>query len=314
METNQKVEQKKKAMTALLVLVAIVLVVANMKMFLMEKELIELKFQLQEIEESFTEKASNQELVAEGTSPVTDANTQVIPSPIVTDKPKEDVLEEPEAKHKVYLTFDDGPSKYTEEILDILDEYNVKATFFVVGKEGEENKKRMQMIYERGHTIGMHSYSHDYTDIYESLGQFRSDFLKSKKYLYDTLGIDSQFYRFPGGSSNSLSELSMQVFIDYLEQQDVEYYDWNISSGDGAGTLLPADVIVKNCTESIERYGTAIILMHDTGSKATTVEALPQIIEAIQAMEDTVILPITESSQPIHHAIKDKNVEEKTQD
>ena len=213
--------------------------------------------------------------------------------------------------HKVYLTFDDGPSKQTDKILDILDEYGVKATFFVVGRDGEEAKERLKKIYERGHTIGMHSYSHDYTDIYESVEAFRADFLKSKEFIFDAIGVESSFYRFPGGSSNTLSELNMSVFVDFLQEQGVEYYDWNISSGDGGGNLMPAEMILENCVKYISRYETSIILMHDSANKTTTVEALPQLLEQILAMEDTVILPITESSKPIHHSIKVKEEEKK---
>ncbi len=313
MENNKKIDIRKSLMAILLVLVTAMVVLLGTKSYFMDKEIIELRAQLQEIKENSKHvEECEQTLPSKETSPVaTGEETQVVSSAVVIEKPDVILPKEPEAAHKVYLTFDDGPSKYTEDILDILDEYNVKATFFVVGKEGEESKKRLEMIRERGHSIGMHSYSHDYTDIYESLGQFRSDFLKSKKYLYDTLGIESNFYRFPGGSSNALSDLSMQVFIDFLEEQGVEYYDWNISSGDGSSTLMPAEIIVENCTKSIEKYGTAIILMHDAASKPTTVEALPQIIEAIQAMEDTIILPITEASQSVHHAIKEKETDTK---
>ena len=102
----------------------------------------------------------------------------------------------------------------------------------------------------------------------------------------------------------------MNEVVELLQEQGVEYYDWNISSGDGGGTLMPAEVIVKNCTKDIMRYETSIILMHDSASKTTTVEALPQIIEEILAMEDTAILPITESSAPIHHVIKPMETEE----
>lgn len=212
---------------------------------------------------------------------------------------------EQEAAHKVYLTFDDGPSKYTEEILDILDAYDVKATFFVLGKENDYSIEMLQEIARRGHTIGMHSYSHKYADVYRSVEDFSADFYKIYSYILDNTGIQSTCYRFPGGSSNTISDIDMQVFADFLAEQEIEFYDWNISSGDGGSVLLDVDTLVRNSTENIPRFGTSIILMHDAASRPTTVEALPQIIENILAMEDTVILPITEDTTPVHHIHRD---------
>ena len=213
-----------------------------------------------------------------------------------------------QAKHKVYLTFDDGPSANTEAILDILDQYQVKATFFVLGKEDETSKERLRMIYEKGHTIGMHSYSHVYSEIYGSLEGFKADFWKAKQYLLDTIGADCRFFRFPGGSSNTASVIDIRECIAFLEEQGVEYYDWNIVSGDGSSRKLPKEEIVKNCTESIQNYGTSIILLHDASSKKETVEALPEIIETILAMEDTVILPLSEDTKPVHHVVVEKEI------
>lgn len=207
----------------------------------------------------------------------------------------------PEAAHKVYLTFDDGPSKYTEDILDILDTYDVKATFFVLGKEDEHSIEMLREIARRGHTIGMHSYSHKYADIYDSLEAFSADYYRIYSYILENTGIQSTCYRFPGGSSNTISDLDMQIFADFLEEQEVVFYDWNISSEDAGRTLLDVDALVENATADILKHGTSIILMHDAASRPTTVEALPEIIEEILAMEDTEILPITEETTPIQH-------------
>ncbi|MDD6805962.1 MAG: polysaccharide deacetylase family protein, partial [Clostridiales bacterium] len=150
-------------------------------------------------------------------------------------------------------------------------------------------------------TIGLHSYSHKYAELYRSVEAFAEDFEQLQDYVYQVTGIKSNVYRFPGGSSNQVSHINMQKFADYLDSQGVEFYDWNISSGDGAGTLLDVQTLVKNCTTDIVNHETAIILMHDSADKSTTVEALPIIIENILAMEDTVILPITEDTEPVHH-------------
>lgn len=205
---------------------------------------------------------------------------------------------------KVYLTFDDGPSKYTDEILDILDQYQVKATFFVVGKEDEASKERLQEIVARGHSLGMHSYSHKYNEIYASLDNFTEDMQKLQDYLYDVTGVESRLYRFPGGSSNTVSKIDMHEFADVLERQNVTFYDWNISSGDGGRTLLSIEELVENCTRDIEKWDNAVILLHDSADKRTSVEALSAIIENILALEDTVILPITEDTEPVQHIHK----------
>lgn len=238
--------------------------------------------------------------------PVSDVVEQAPGPGSITVEPPVITPEQIEAEHKVYLTFDDGPSANTEAILDILDSYNVKATFFVLGKEDQQSKDRLQMIYERGHTIGMHSYSHDYSEIYSSMEAFEADYNKIKQYVFDVIGADCTVYRFPGGSSNTIGDIGMQECVDFLTGQGVEYYDWNISSGDGSSQKQSTQAMVKNCTESIPRYSTSIILLHDAASKKETVEALPAIIEAIQAIEGAVILPISEETTAVHHVVAAK--------
>lgn len=229
--------------------------------------------------------------------------TGSLPGKPGADIPEERIQEESaiQAAHKVYLTFDDGPSKYTDEILAILDRYQVKATFFVVGKEDEASADAMRAIVAAGHTLGLHSYSHKYSELYQSVEDFAADFEQLQDYVYRVTGVKSTVYRFPGGSSNKVSKLDMQIFADYLDSQGVEYYDWNISSGDGAKKLLSVQTLVENVTADIEEHETSIILLHDSAEKSTTVEALPIMIEDILAMEDTVILPITEETEPVHH-------------
>ena len=202
---------------------------------------------------------------------------------------------------KVYLTFDDGPSDNTQAILDILKEYNVKATFFVTGQQAVSHPERYQAIVEDGHTLGMHSYSHKYNEIYESEDNFGSDLSKLRSFIEETTGVSPQFYRFPGGSSNTVSDLPMSVFCDYLTNNSITYFDWNVSSRDAESPMRSAEEITRNCTQNLENFDNAVILLHDAASKTSTVEALPKIIEQIQSMENTEILPITEETVVIHH-------------
>lgn len=199
---------------------------------------------------------------------------------------------------KVYLTFEDGPSENTEAILDILDQYQVKATFFVVGKTDEESQALYKRIVQDGHTLGMHSYSNKYSTIYESKEAFESDFTQLRDYLYELTGVESHYYRFPGGSSNQISNVDMAEFIQYLDSQDVVYYDWNVSSGDATSQAYSSEDIVANVTSNVVKYKTSVVLLHDADDKSTTVEALAPLIEALQAM-NAQILPIDEDTTVI---------------
>ena len=210
---------------------------------------------------------------------------------------------------KVYLTFDDGPSSNTEAILEILDRYGVKATFFVVGKTDEHSQEMYRRIIESGHTLGMHSYSHRYGEIYASTEAFTEDLEKIRGYLYEMTGQTSCFYRFPGGSSNALSSTDVQELIDVLDERGILYFDWNVVNGDAGSVKLSAAQLADNVTNNMERYRTAIVLMHDAAGKPATVEALPTIIERILQMDQTVILPITEDTARIQQ-VKAEEVSE----
>lgn len=206
--------------------------------------------------------------------------------------------------HKVYLTFNDGPSENTEEILDILAEYDVKATFFVVGKEDEASKALYQRIVDEGHTLGMHSYSNKYSVIYQSEDAFRADYNKLRDYLYEVTGVECKYYRFPGGSSNQISNVSMSSLIQFLNERGTVYYDWNVSAGDAASTAYTADEIVENVTGDVVKYKTSVVLLHDSADKSATVEAIRPLIEALQEM-DAEILPIDEDTQVIQYVKAD---------
>ena len=219
---------------------------------------------------------------------------------------KENTLSGPLTEsRKVYLTFDDGPSVYTDDILDILSAYGVKATFFVIGAVDEKYAPMYQRIVEEGHSIGMHSYSHKYTEVYGSTEAFKEDFLKIQGLIKEKTGVECLLYRFPGGSSNTIGKENIQEYIAYLEEKNVTYYDWNISSGDATGIPASVEEIVRNSTSQLEKYNSAYILLHDSSTKRSTVEALPIIIETIQAMENTEIVPITEASVPVQQIIKE---------
>lgn len=226
---------------------------------------------------------------------------EIVEEEVVIPVPEEPASVDEMHTRKVYLTFDDGPSENTRAILDVLKEYDVKATFFVTGQQALSHPERYREIAQEGHTIGMHSYSHVYSEIYESVDSFGEDLLLLQTFLEDTTGVSPLFYRFPGGSSNTVSKMPMSELCDYLTDNGITYFDWNVSSKDAVSPMRPAQEIVKNCTQNLENFDNAVILLHDAVGKTSTVDALPEIIEYITAMENTEILPITEETVAIHH-------------
>ncbi|MCF0130991.1 MAG: polysaccharide deacetylase [Pseudobutyrivibrio sp.] len=201
---------------------------------------------------------------------------------------------------KVYLTFDDGPSDNTEQILNILDDYGIKATFFVVGQDIEQYGDAYRRIVNEGHTIGVHSYSHKYADIYESEESFIEDYENISKLVSDVTGVKPKYYRFPGGSSNQVSNTDMSTFINYLNNQQVTYFDWNVTSGDATSQAFTTDELVDNVMNDVVKYKTSVVLLHDASNKVATVDALPELIESLQSI-GAMILPISEDTTIIQH-------------
>lgn len=187
-------------------------------------------------------------------------------------------LDPPDDEKVVYLTFDDGPSENTQAILDILDQYGAKATFFITGSH-EECRPLIKKAYEKGHTIGLHTYSHDYKQVYSSVDAYFEDLEKIGQVAEEEIGYVPCFIRFPGGASNTVSADYtpgiMTELTRLVQEKGYQYYDWNISSGDGA--VSSADEIVQNSTT--EKYHHVMLLFHDAATKDTTVEALPRVIE-----------------------------------
>lgn len=213
-----------------------------------------------------------------------------------------------EGEHpKVYLTFDDGPSENTAKILDILKEKNIKATFFVIGQEDEEAKELYQRIVDEGHTLGMHSFSHKYDVIYKSLDAFAEDMNHLQTYLEEVTGVTPTIMRFPGGSSNQVSNVDIRELIRYVKEQGITYYDWNVVSGDATSQVYTPDELVANVMDDVVKYHTSVVLMHDSSAKASTVEALQPMIEQLQEM-GAELLPIDETTKPIQH-IKAEDVD-----
>lgn len=251
-------------------------------------------------QESFSEKETESYKVPETESDTIPETKQEIKAETLPEiKPSDGKTK------KVYLTFDDGPSENTDKVLDILKKYDVKATFFVVINEEEGSKERYKRIVDEGHTLAIHSASHNYQKIYADIDSFSNDVLAIQNYVYNITGYKPVIYRFPGGSSNSFFKQNVTVrqCIDWLTANGFTYYDWNVSSGDGNNVPPSVSQILNNIftgSYSVAEKENPVVLMHDSASKVTTVEALPQIIERIKAY-GYEIAPITSDSTPVHH-------------
>lgn len=202
---------------------------------------------------------------------------------------------------KVYLTFDDGPNKYTDELLDILKEKNVKATFFVVYNPDENTWHDYKRIIDEGHTLGMHSYTHIYDEIYASKEAFMSDVSKLHTFLYEQTGIDCQYYRFPGGSSNTVSDVDIQVLISYLNNNGITYFDWNALSGDALTNSMSPEELNETILQYVRtNEGDSIVLMHDLSTNHATVDSIADLVDTLRA-EGYELCPIDETTVPIQH-------------
>lgn len=206
-----------------------------------------------------------------------------------------------DGKKRVYLTFDDGPSNNTDAILDILDKYQVKATFFVVGNTSDHGKEVLKRIVEDGHSIGVHSYSHKYGSIYDSEEAFFEDHQKIIDYIYETTGVKPDICRLPGGSSNTVSKIPMVDVVRALNEKDMACYDWNISGGDATGQRLSAKEISQKVLNGTKRFQTSVVLLHDGADKDSTVDALEIILKELTKEDDIILEKITKDTPVILH-------------
>ncbi|MCL1848784.1 MAG: polysaccharide deacetylase [Clostridiales bacterium] len=181
----------------------------------------------------------------------------------------------------VYLTFDDGPGPSTRAVLDILKRYDVKATFFVVGYTIPGREETLRRIVEEGHTIGIHTYSHVYREIYTSLEAYLDDFARASAIIEEVAGIKPNIFRFPGGSVNSYNERWGNAVISEMLGRGYRYYDWNVGSGDAA-TDTSTNEIFEAVIRQVHSNEYSVVLMHDGGGgRGQTVEALPMILDRL---------------------------------
>lgn len=183
---------------------------------------------------------------------------------------------------QVYLTFDDGPSKdVTPQILDILKEHDVKATFFVLGARVELYPETLKRTFEEGHYIANHGYSHKYSKIYESKDTVFQEYVECEYAIKNALNnqdYNSYLFRFPGGSSGGRYERIKAEAREHFKSYGVAFTNWNCLTGDAEGKETKEEC-VQEMIETKGNQNSIVLLMHDSNDKTQTVEALPEIIE-----------------------------------
>ncbi len=188
-----------------------------------------------------------------------------------------------EEEKVAYLTFDDGPSYLTEEILEILDKEGIEATFFLIGTQITEDKEALlRSMVAEGHLLGIHSYSHKSNEIYSSVDAYIEDAKKTADRICEVTGVRPTIYRFPWGSVNCYVSGICDDVIEEMNEAGYEYYDWNVSAEDSVGKPTK-ESILKNIKKDFGKYNEPVILMHDSAVNKATVEALPEIISMLKA-------------------------------
>jgi peptidoglycan/xylan/chitin deacetylase (PgdA/CDA1 family) len=200
-----------------------------------------------------------------------------------------------------YLTFDDGPSPRTTEILDVLDDYQVQATFFVTNPALEDYPDIARDLVARGHAIGLHSASHKYDEIYQSVDSFLTDITENSALIESITGVVPSVLRFPGGSVNAYNEKIAADLIAAVAGQGFTYFDWNAASGDAVGQPISKSKIVENVRKTRQGKNSLVILFHDSTGKKTTVQALPDVIADLQA-DGYAFAALSPESAPVRFA------------
>jgi peptidoglycan/xylan/chitin deacetylase (PgdA/CDA1 family) len=199
----------------------------------------------------------------------------------------------------IYLTFDDGPGPFTNQLLDVLKKHGVKATFFVVDTGYDAVMKR---IVDEGHSIGIHSVTHDYETIYASPEAYFADLYGMQDIIYENTGIRTSLLRFPGGGSNTVSSYNegiMTILTRAVQDAGFRYFDWNVDSNDAGGAKKTATV-VENVTEGVTHQKCSVVLQHDI--HAFSVEAVEEII--IWGLRNGyTFLPLEMDSPVFQHAV-----------
>lgn len=199
----------------------------------------------------------------------------------------------------IYLTFDDGPGPYTRRLLKILDRYHVKATFFVTGK-GERDI--ISEIAAAGHSVGNHTSSHKYKEIYSGEEQFYEALYKMEEIIVEKTGMQTKIMRFPGGSSNTCSRFNDKIMTRLtasVQERGYVYFDWNVDSRDAGDARTPGEVY-RNIIKGVQENEVSIVLQHDVRPYSVVVV---QRVILWGLKNGYVFLPLDENSPTAHHEL-----------
>lgn len=207
-----------------------------------------------------------------------------------------------------YLTFDDGPSSMTPQVLDVLRKMGATATFFTVYNGSETCRPYYKQIVDSGCELAVHSYTHDYKKIYQSTDAFLEDYNKMNDFLYEVADVRTKQIRFPGGSSQTVTDRG--VFWEIMKEvqaEEIVWHDWNVSSGDASPKQHSAQWVYNNIFPEALRHDTPVILMHDIPRNTDTLEALPWIIKTLRANGYRLDC-VSNLEQPVQHKNPEKDV------
>lgn len=202
----------------------------------------------------------------------------------------------------VYLTFDGSPSPNTRDILDTLDAYGVKATFFVSGQNDEDSLALLKEIGARGHAIGLRSYSLSYQEVYDSVEDYLTDFQKIYDLVYETTGQKAQIFRFPGGSINAYNSGIYQELIAEMLRRNFVYFDWSVS-GESTRGGQSADQIQTNVLDGMKGKDRGIVMLQDSYGKENVARALGGILEKLR-QDGYQFQPLTTAVLPVVFSYK----------
>ncbi|WP_053372711.1 polysaccharide deacetylase family protein [Paenibacillus sp. FJAT-27812] len=197
----------------------------------------------------------------------------------------------------LYLTFDDGPSKNTVQVLDILKKEGITATFFVLGEHVLQQPKIAKRIIEEGHSIGNHSFNHKYEKLYGSFAEFADQVMKTDEAIYRTTGVRTTLFRAPGGTYTNFD----QSYFDAMAAAGYQVHDWNVDSGDSKRVGVPASEILS-AIKSSKLANTLNVLLHDSAGHAESVKALPEIIKYYKS-KGYSFAKITDQIEPIQFRV-----------
>ena len=279
--TKKKIDPKMIAIICIVIvlIICIILTINNISITIKEYEVYKqyenlssvLKYQDEERQKKLKEE--EERIKKERNPKLTDVGRQNIENIYKSDK------------KRAFLTFDDGPSPVTESILDTLKQEKIKATFFVLGSNIDSRKDMVKRMYDEGHFIGNHGYSHVYSQIYSSPQAVLDEFNSCNEKVRNAIGnpeYNSHLFRFPGGLPGGKYAAIKQEAKELLNQNDIVNIDWNALNGDAETNDLSPEFEMQRLSETVGEKNSIVILMHDAAAKSVTAETLSQIISFLR--------------------------------